>query len=324
MPDVAIWPACNLRCPFCSNPVRGYRNTVARYSYAWLRHKFAAYKKGGRIFKKFNDAHDGIVLTGGEPTLHPDFFRVLRLIRTEFPNAALRLLTNGRRLSNPTFARGTLALGGPHLTVAVPLFGFDARTHDRICGVPGSFAQTWAGLRNLRSLRQSGQRIEIRVILTRMQLPLLGRLLNFLLAALPDLDDLVFLYFEIEGFAAKHREKLLVSLPACARSLDRHYTTLRRFKAVRLYHFPLCALPTRLWPWAWNTLDAGKVMFRATCQALCHYREQCVGIHSSYARHMRLADFRPILEPRPVRLSGNPYHPVAGLSGKDTRSRHLP
>ena len=92
---------------FCSNPVEGFRETTEQYSLEALKAKIAGYKGGLRTFVKFDEVRDYFNLTGGEPTIHPEFHQVLAHIRSEFPRTLLRLLTNGRMFSYEDFARVT-------------------------------------------------------------------------------------------------------------------------------------------------------------------------------------------------------------------------
>lgn len=310
MPDFPIWPQCNIGCVFCSNPTEGYRDTTDQYAYPVLKKKLEDYKRGLQTFVKFDEVGDYFNLTGGEPTLHPEFLKVLALIRTEFPENLIRLLSNGRMFSDEDFARRTLGVAGLPFEVAVPMFGGDAKSHESISRTPGSFAQTTAGLRHLAKHRAPGQKVEIRIIMTKVQARVLGGLLDYLLAEFPWVDRVVFLFEEIEGFAEKYKDRLVFSQSECAGEIDRHFDKLAGFKEVRLYHFSLCAVPTRLWSRMWRTLADFKVTWLDGCRDSCLYRAQCVGVHRSYLKHAGAPDIRPITAPRPVVLSGDPYHPV--------------
>lgn len=310
MPDFPIWPQCNIGCVFCSNPVEGFRHTTDKYSLEELKRKVSDYKRGLRTFVKFDEVRDYFNLTGGEPTAHPDFLKLLAHIRTEFPRNLIRLLSNGRMFSYESFARRTCGIAYTPFEVAVPMFGFDAKTHEAISRAPGSFAQTTQGLRNLGKHRQPGQLVEIRVIMTKVQARWLDGLLDFLLAEFPWVDRVVFLFEEVEGFAELYRDRLKFTQSECAAHLDRNYEKLKRFKDARLYHFALCTLPERLWPFAWRTLAGFKVDWLEGCRTRCLYRDQCVGVHRSYIRHMGAPDIRPVTAPRSVILSSNPYHPI--------------
>lgn len=314
MPDLSIWPECNIGCVFCSNPVEGFRGTSDKYSFEAIRKKLEEYKSGLRTFVKFDEVRDYFNLTGGEPTIHPEFLRIVAHIRTEFPLNLIRLLSNGRMFAYEDFARRTLAIAGLPFEVAVPMFGPDAKTHESISRAPGSFEQTTRGLRHLFARRQPGQLVEIRVILTRLQCRHLDGLLDFLLAEFPQLDRIVFLYEELEGFAEKYKDVLRIPMSEAAENLERNLDKLKRFKDARLYHFALCTVPTPLWPFVWNTLADFKVTFLEGCRSSCRYRGQCVGVHRSYLRHSPAQDIAPIVKKRPVVLTGDRYHPVERIA----------
>lgn len=311
MPDFPIWPQCNIACVFCSNPVEGFRQTTDRYSYEELAKKLLDYKKGLRTFVKFDHVRDYFNLTGGEPTAHPDFLKILALIRTEFPANLIRLLSNGRMFSYEDFARRTCGIAQLPFEAAVPMFGYDPKTHDGISRTPGSFADTTLGLRHLRKHRKPGQKVEIRIIMTKVQARHLDGLLDYLLEEFSWVDRVVFLFEEVEGFAEMYKDRLLFTQSECAAHIDRNYEKLQKFKEARLYHFSLCTLPTRLWPHMWRTLDNWKVTWLEGCRTQCQYRGQCVGVHRSYEKHLGAPDIKPITAKRPVVLGEDPYHPIA-------------
>jgi uncharacterized radical SAM superfamily Fe-S cluster-containing enzyme len=93
---VEINDFCNLRCPICyaaSGPERKFHRdlaTIERMLDAVVR----------------NERHPDVVqISGGEPALHPDFFRILDLARAR-PIRHLMVNTNGTRIaSDPEFAR---------------------------------------------------------------------------------------------------------------------------------------------------------------------------------------------------------------------------
>ena len=321
MPDIPIWPQCNIGCVFCSNPVQGYRGTQAHYSFAEFRKKWDRYKAGRDSYLKFSSVNDYFNFTGGEPTIHPDFLRILALVRKDFPDRRIKLLSNGRMFSYRAFAERCLKLGGERFEVAIPMFGPDAKSHESISRTPGSYRQTVEGIENVLAARRPGQRLEIRVILTKLQMRHLERLLAFLGDRFPEADSVDFLFVEIEGFAERYAESLKMPMRDCASWLDRHYDLLARFKAFRLFHFPLCMVPLRLWPHVWNTLDRFKVGYPEPCNSACSVRSLCVGVHNSYLKHMGGSDVAPV-EPRPeLVLTGDWYHPIASVSEPRTVER---
>ncbi len=85
-----------------------------------------------------------VKLTGGEPLLHPEIFKLLRIIREHSINMTME--------SNGTLCTKEIASAISELEnrfVAVSLDGPDAATHEFIRGVKGSFNQTLEGIHNL-------------------------------------------------------------------------------------------------------------------------------------------------------------------------------
>jgi SynChlorMet cassette radical SAM/SPASM protein ScmF len=86
----------------------------------------------------------GVKLTGGEPLLHPDFLSLLEIVRHE--NLSLNIETNGL-LCTPEIA-SSIAKSSKRF-VSVSIDGADARTHEWIRGVPGSFEKAIHAVENL-------------------------------------------------------------------------------------------------------------------------------------------------------------------------------
>ncbi len=107
-----------------------------------------------------------LVLSGGEPTLHPNFHEVLA--------AALRAVRPVTVLSNGLRHSATLisALRHPLVRVEVPLLGWE-EAHDHMTGVPGSFQRALAAL---KAYREAGVRVVMTTTLTRYGYEALPRL----------------------------------------------------------------------------------------------------------------------------------------------------
>lgn len=73
---------CNQRCLFCSNPEN---NSVISLEQARI-----------RLLKLVSSGYDGVILTGGEPTLHPDLGALIRLAGKSF-GTRVRIITNGQK-----------------------------------------------------------------------------------------------------------------------------------------------------------------------------------------------------------------------------------
>jgi SynChlorMet cassette radical SAM/SPASM protein ScmF len=89
-----------------------------------------------------------VKLTGGEPLLHPDFTRIVDLLKEK--NLGLTIETNGTLLTESLAhylkEKSTLNF------ISVSLDGANPETHDTFRGVKGSFEKTCQGIRYLANL----------------------------------------------------------------------------------------------------------------------------------------------------------------------------
>jgi radical SAM protein with 4Fe4S-binding SPASM domain len=85
-----------------------------------------------------------LVFTGGEPLLRPDFAAVYE--RARRAGISVTLFTNATLVDDPVVA---LLRRLPPAAIEVSIYGATAATHDRVTGVPGSFAAARAGIARL-------------------------------------------------------------------------------------------------------------------------------------------------------------------------------
>jgi len=82
---VLFFPGCNFHCPYCHNPELAKGMAVEQWT------EQAAFD----FLEKRKGFIEGVVISGGEPSLHPDLIRVCRTIRQMgYP---IKLDTNGSR-----------------------------------------------------------------------------------------------------------------------------------------------------------------------------------------------------------------------------------
>lgn len=297
MPDIAFWHRCNSHCVMCTNMDSFIRATDRHYDLeAQLRklRRFAA-TRDKRVYVRNGDQADYVLFTGGEPTIHPHFLRLMAEFRKALPRLPFCLLTNGRTLAYPSFARRLLAVVGVPFSAAIPVHGHDAAAHDAVTRSPGSFSQTLDGLRNLFRFRRPGQEVEIRVVLHKRTAQRLERTLDFLLEEFPDthLYRLSLIHFEMEGQAEKNFERIRLSLGECVARIESSTGTLARFHDFRLYHFPLCVLPQALRARARRTLPRNDIRFLRRCRS-CRARASCAGVQRWYPDRFGDSEFTPI------------------------------
>ncbi len=144
-----LTPICNNACPVCANhdAHQGYRKPVLRTSQWETIITYLA--THARHFK----------ITGGEPTLHPDFEEIIGLIQDT--GIHFTLFSNGRWLHSHrliSLLRNTPTCDG----LLISLHGPKAGIHESFSGVPGSFAET---VNNIRLATNAGLEVATSMVI---------------------------------------------------------------------------------------------------------------------------------------------------------------
>lgn len=124
---------CNDRCVFCLD-------SDAHDGRMRAREEVKAQILDGRA-----KGAERLILSGGEPTIHPDFVDFVRLGRAA-GYARVQTVTNGRMFAYRDFLRRAIDAGLGEITFSI--HGPDARIHDALVGVPGAWDQEIAGLQH--------------------------------------------------------------------------------------------------------------------------------------------------------------------------------
>lgn len=139
---------------------------------------------------------DAITFTGGEPTIRPDFFRIIEFAKRQ--GVDVRLQTNGRAFSSKPFAKRLACIMPDQMAVA--LHHTRPEVHDMITRVSGSWAQTVRGIRNLSD---AGIRnVSVKVVLSKFNfrvLPSMARMARGLGAR-----EIIFTFPQGGGSAKKY------------------------------------------------------------------------------------------------------------------------
>ena len=114
---------CNHRCVFCvSNETVDFRGkqTSPDLSVESIMSTIA----------KLPPDVDTVHVSGGEPTLHKDFFDILALLKKRF--SRIQIASNGVAFADQAFLTKVLDLCSPQLII--PVFTLDSQIHQRLTG----------------------------------------------------------------------------------------------------------------------------------------------------------------------------------------------
>lgn len=138
---------CNHFCGFCSNPTTPYV------------HSFDTMK----VLVDDFVARDyfGVILTGGEPTLHDELPEITRYARDA--GLHVRMITNGWRLAEADFARSLAEAGLQHVHVSV--YSHKPEVEDQLRGVAKTLERASEAVRNALEL---GIEVNINCVINRL------------------------------------------------------------------------------------------------------------------------------------------------------------
>jgi len=163
-----------------------------------------------------------LILSGGEPTMHPNFLDFVRLgKRAGYPK--VQTVTNGRMFKYPAFLDTAADNGLDEITFS--LHGHNAKLHDALVGTPGAFVEETAGLK--AALASGRFIINIDIVINKMNIRHLPEMLEtFIGWGVKEFDLLHIIPFGNAWTDA--RDHLFYDLPGNLEYLQRTFAYARR------------------------------------------------------------------------------------------------
>ena len=250
----AVSYVCNERCLFC--PCSERSGALPTIPYESIREA---------IDRSIDERGvENILLSGGEPTLHPDYFRILEHIVRR--GARVSLLTNALRLADREFADRMFAIvNGPELDVTVAFHSHLAERHDFLTQIPGSFEKSLLGVEHML---EHSVRLSVKNNIVNHTYRQLPDFVRWMTARFADEVTLILSNIDINGTAEKNKEHVSVefrqSMPYLQQALDLVIDQRRmgHKRTVKVLTTPLCLLD----PYYWGFVES------ATQQDIAAYR----------------------------------------------------
>ncbi len=297
--DILLNYACQAKCQFCSQDFE-WRKTPNLMDYT---------KAAEKVFMAYKEGYRRLGFTGGEPTLRKDLPNLIRLA-TKVGYTYVRIQTNGILLAKYDYAK---LLADAGLTfVKFSIHGHDAKTHDELTMIPGSFDACIAAIENLKKLNVG---VGVNIVLNKV---------NY--KYLKEFYELFFLKLKLSNFviiAPLYEGNMELNVPAMGASLTdmapyirqayEIFTKVNFPKPPLLLHFVPCVLPgyeQQMLGWsAFNTMvvspagvhrDLDATVLQHTMKTdeckKCVYNERCVGWDRSYAKYFGTGEIKALTE----------------------------
>jgi MoaA/NifB/PqqE/SkfB family radical SAM enzyme len=126
---------CNQNCKFCATS-------------DFRKEKISLKEIKKIVDNAINSDKELIVISGGEPTLRNDLYKIIKHIKKIAPRKNIELTTNGMRLSNKKYIKSISDID----RIIFSIHGPNKKVHDSITQVPESFDLAIKGLKNAKEL----------------------------------------------------------------------------------------------------------------------------------------------------------------------------
>jgi hypothetical protein len=301
---VQVTRECNQRCRFCSNPPSG-----RHASREALEQQIDALHARGCT---------GILLTGGEPTLHPDLPALVAHVTAR--GLPCRIITNGQHLAAGPALDALAAAGLRH--VHLSRYSHRDEVQDFLTGTPGSGARAELALSRLGT-HPAGITVDVNVVISRYNADHLDGLARHLTERHPHVRHVVWNLLDPSTDRVAAHPDVVPTLAALEVPLGRALHHLQDHGVTfRVERVPLCTLAE----FAWAVTETRKLVKEEprlvaflddrelVCQSgragwlrgkvavcdVCRLDALCAGL-DSLDRHYRSAELFPVfLDPAPL------------------------
>lgn len=297
MVAIRVWNKCNNNCLMCSNYF--VRDSEEERDLSMM---------VSRIKEKEPNPKE-ITFTGGEPFLNPEIFNLIKKFRGLYPSTEINILTNGRVFFYPKYCSEIKKHFDSNMKLAISLLGPNPEIHDSVTLSLGSFHQTVEGIKKLNKLNIP---IELRVIVLKQNHNYLKETAEYISKNLKGISHVVFIFVDIISNALENKQtvgiKYTETVPHLIDAMEHLDKNNIKF---RLYHFPLCKLPSKFWHNSWISVEENKIKKLEKCTK-CPYSEFCVGILKGYHSIFGENEFEP---PKNITIiqNHNPHNPIGEI-----------
>ena len=200
------------------------------------------------IIKRINripmSEENHIILSGGEPMLHPDFFEILNYLSKN--NFYITILSNSSKCKDPAFTK--LLAGYHQLDVVTAIHSSNTKIHDEMTGISGSLLETLEGIDNLV---EEGVSVTIKHIFNKKTLPTIIETFDYLEKHFPPQVGFQFCTMDYSGRAGKNRNVLFASREDISSGLENVIDLLEsrmsRKRKISVIETPYCFADPYYW-----------------------------------------------------------------------------
>lgn len=227
---IQITRNCNQKCRFCSNPPSGFKDL--------------SFEKIKRIIDRYiNKKYQGVILTGGEPTLHKDLFKIIEYCRQK--NFSCKLITNGQKLKDKEYVEKLVEHGLQHFHISI--YSHRKKIQAYLTQNPHSFDNLQKAFKNLSNFVPH-LTVNVNITINKYNADHLSKLVRFIVEKWPFVNHFVFNNLDPISDRCKKNFDTIPQLNDFHLELIKSLQYLEKNKKTfRVERVPLCYLPGFEW-----------------------------------------------------------------------------
>lgn len=227
---------CNQKCRFCSNPETDYELSIEQAE--------------AQIDDFVERGYDGIILTGGEPTLYPGLVEVVRYANDR--GIHVRMITNGQKTAERSFIEALHEAGLGHVHISVHTN--DPKLQAFLTGVDDSLANI---TKSLDLFAELGINVDVNVTMEAFNCGHLDEVVKWLATGWPNLHHFVFNNLDPSSDRVTEFPDTIPRLVDIEMPLLRALTFLHQSgRTFRVERLPLCYMVE----FAWASTETRKIV----------------------------------------------------------------
>lgn len=293
--EITVGYKCNCNCKFCSI---AHMRKEAVLSTEQIKQKIRQAKK-----QKIPNVGFG----GGEPTIRKDIFEVVRYAK-KLGFDVIRIQTNGVMLAYESFVEKILDAGATFFKISI--HGHNARIHDYLTQLPGSFDMIIKGIKNLKKREMS---VEVNIVINKLNYKYLAQITDFFVKM--KVYKFCFIYPVFEGNMIDNFKEMGVKLSKVAPYLTDALDMVNELDLDKgiCMNVPPCILssdPDMKYGYVYkydtlvSTPDSTSNIDQSNKDSLvkpsicekCVFNNTCIGLLKSYAKHFGTDELDPVLK----------------------------
>ncbi|MBU1078323.1 MAG: radical SAM protein [Spirochaetes bacterium] len=218
---IQVTRECNQNCRFCSNPPN---------------ERILSQKQGKELIDHYiKKGCDGLVFTGGEPTLSEHLGDLIRYAAKR--KVFFRIITNGQKMANLDYLKSLKEAGLYHLHLSI--YSVREEVQDKLTRTPGSLKNIIQALENLKKV--GGITVDINIVINHYNADHLYENVKYFVEKFPFVNHFVWNNLDPSTSRARRNKDTIPTLNELELSLHESLVYLTaQGKTFRIERLPLC------------------------------------------------------------------------------------